>query len=48
MVGGAILVAVLSLLTELVLGRVQALVVSPGVAGRGADAAVRAKVEKAA
>jgi hypothetical protein len=27
---------------------VQALVVSPGVAGRGADAAVRAKVEKAA
>ena len=47
-VGGAILVAVLSLLTELVLGRVQALVVSPGLAGRGADAAVRAKVEKAA
>jgi osmoprotectant transport system permease protein len=47
-VGGAILVAVLSLLTELVLGRVQTLVVSPGVAGRGADAAVRAKVEKAA
>ena len=47
-VGGAILVAVLSLLTELVLGRVQALVVSPGVAGRAADAAVRAKVEKAA
>jgi len=47
-VGGAILVAVLSLLTELVLGRVQALAVSPGVAGRGADAAVRAKVEKAA
>ena len=47
-VGGAILVAVLSLLTELVLGRVQALVVSPGVAVRGADAAVRAKVEKAA
>jgi osmoprotectant transport system permease protein len=46
--GGAILVAVLSLLTELVLGRVQALAVSPGVAGRGADAAVRAKVEKAA
>ena len=47
-VGGAILVAVLSLLTELVLGRVQALAVSPGVAGRGADAAVRAKVQKAA
>jgi osmoprotectant transport system permease protein len=47
-VGGAILVAVLSLLTELVLGRVQALAVSPGVVGRGADAAVRAKVEKAA
>ena len=47
-VSGAILVAVLSLLTELVLGRVQALAVSPGVAGRGADAAVRAKVEKAA
>ena len=47
-VGGAILVAVLSLLTELVLGRVQTLVVSPGLAGRGADAAVRAKVEKAA
>lgn len=47
-VGGAILVAVLSLLTELVLGRVQALVVSKGLAERGADAAVRAKVEKAA
>jgi osmoprotectant transport system permease protein len=47
-VSGAILVAVLSLLTELVLGRVQSLVVSPGLAGRGADAAVRAKVEKAA
>jgi osmoprotectant transport system permease protein len=47
-VGGAILVAVLSLLTELVLGRVQALVVPKGLAGRGADAAVRAKVEKAA
>jgi osmoprotectant transport system permease protein len=47
-VGGAILVAVLSLVTELVLGRVQALVVSDGLAGRGADAAVRAKVEKAA
>jgi osmoprotectant transport system permease protein len=47
-VGGAILVAVLSLATELVLGRVQALVVPRGLAGRGADAAVRAKVEKAA
>jgi osmoprotectant transport system permease protein len=47
-VGGAILVAVLSLLTELVLGRVQTLVVSKGLAQRGADAAVRAKVEKAA
>jgi osmoprotectant transport system permease protein len=47
-VGGAILVAVLSLLTELALGRVQALVVSEGLAERGADAAVRAKVEKAA
>ena len=48
MVGGAILVAVLSLLTELVLGRVQTMVVSKGLAERGADAAVRAKVEKAA
>jgi osmoprotectant transport system permease protein len=47
-VGGATLVAVLSLLTELVLGRVQTLVVSKGLAERGADAAVRAKVEKAA
>jgi osmoprotectant transport system permease protein len=47
-VGGAILVAVLSLATELVLGRVQAQVVSKGLAERGADAAVRAKVEKAA
>jgi osmoprotectant transport system permease protein len=47
-VGGAILVAVLSLLTELALGRVQTLVVSRGLAGRGADAAVRAKVQKAA
>jgi osmoprotectant transport system permease protein len=47
-VGGAILVAVLSLLTELALGRVQTMVVSKGLAGRGADAAVRAKVEKAA
>ena len=47
-VGGAILVAVLSLATELVLGRVQTMVVSEGLAGRGAEAAVRAKVEKAA
>ena len=47
-VGGAILVAVLSLLTELMLGRVQTVVVSDGLAGRSADAAVRAKVEKAA
>jgi osmoprotectant transport system permease protein len=47
-VGGAILVAVLSLLTELALGRVQARVVSRGLAERGADAAVRAKVQKAA
>ena len=47
-VGGAILVAVLSLLTELVLGRVQTLVVPRGLAGQGADAGVRAKVEKAA
>jgi len=47
-VGGAILVALLSLITELLLGRVQALVVSRGLAERGADAAVRAKVEKAA
>jgi osmoprotectant transport system permease protein len=47
-VGGAILVAVLSLLTELALGRVQTLVVSKGLAEQGADAAVRAKVEKAA
>ena len=47
-VGGAILVAVLSLLTELVLGRVQTLVVPRGLAERGADAAVRAKVEKVA
>jgi osmoprotectant transport system permease protein len=47
-VGGAILVALLSLLTELVLGRVQSLAVSPGLAQRGADAAVRAKVQKAA
>jgi osmoprotectant transport system permease protein len=46
--GGAILVAVLSLLTELALGRVQTLVVSRGLAERGAEAAVRAKVEKAA
>jgi osmoprotectant transport system permease protein len=47
-VGGAILVAVLALLTELALGRVQTLVVSEGLAERSADAAVRAKVEKAA
>ncbi|HEV3504385.1 MAG TPA: ABC transporter permease [Actinomycetes bacterium] len=47
-VGGAILVAVLSLATELVLGRVQTMVVSKGLAQRGAEAAVRAKVEKAA
>ena len=47
-VGGAILVAVLSLVTELALARVQTLVVSKGLAGRGADAAVRAKVEKVA
>jgi osmoprotectant transport system permease protein len=47
-VGGAILVAVLSLVTELALARVQTLVVSEGLAGRGADAAVRAKVEKVA
>jgi osmoprotectant transport system permease protein len=47
-VGGAILVAVLSLLTELALGRVQTMVVPEGLAERGADAAVRAKVEKAA
>jgi osmoprotectant transport system permease protein len=47
-VGGAILVAVLSLLTELVLGRVQALVVSKGLAEQSADAAVHAEVEKAA
>jgi osmoprotectant transport system permease protein len=47
-VGGAFLVAVLSLLTELALGRVQTLVVSKGLAERGADAAVRAEVEKAA
>ncbi|HYN16511.1 MAG TPA: ABC transporter permease [Actinomycetes bacterium] len=47
-IGGAILVAVLSLLTELVLGRVQTLVVPRGLGERGADAAVRAKVEKAA
>jgi osmoprotectant transport system permease protein len=47
-VGGAILVALLSLATELVLGRVQTMVVSKGLAERGADAAVRAKVQKAA
>jgi osmoprotectant transport system permease protein len=47
-IGGAILVALLSLLIELLLGRVQTLVVSGGLAERGADAAVRAKVQKAA
>jgi osmoprotectant transport system permease protein len=47
-VGGAILVAVVALLTELVLARVQALVVSPGLAREGAEAAIRAKVQKAA
>ena len=47
-VGGAILVAVLSLVTELALGRLQTLVVPRGLAERGADAAVRAKVQKAA
>jgi osmoprotectant transport system permease protein len=47
-VGGAVLVAVASLATELVLGRVQTLVVSRGLAERSADAAVRAKVQKAA
>jgi osmoprotectant transport system permease protein len=46
--GGAVLVAALSLLTELVLGRVQALVVSKGLAERSAEAAVGAKVQKAA
>jgi osmoprotectant transport system permease protein len=46
--GGAVLVAVLSLLTELVLGRVQTLVVSEGLAERSAEAAVGAKVQKAA
>jgi osmoprotectant transport system permease protein len=47
-VGGAILVAVLALLIELALGRLQTVVVSRGLAERGADAAVRAKVQKAA
>ena len=47
-VGGAILVAVLALVTELALGRIQTLVVSEGLAGRDADAAIRAKVEKVA
>jgi osmoprotectant transport system permease protein len=47
-VGGAILVAVVALLTELVLARVQTLVVSPGLAREGAEAAIRAKVQKAA
>jgi osmoprotectant transport system permease protein len=46
--GGAVLVAVLSLITELVLGRVQTLVVSKGLAERSAAAAVGAKVQKAA
>jgi osmoprotectant transport system permease protein len=46
--GGAVLVALLSLATELVLGRVQALVVSKGLAERSAEAAVGAKVQKAA
>ena len=46
--GGAVLVALLSLLTELVLGRVQTLVVSKGLAERSAEAAVGAKVQKAA
>jgi osmoprotectant transport system permease protein len=46
--GGAVLVALLSLATELVLGRVQTLVVSKGLAGRSAEAAVGAKVQKAA
>jgi osmoprotectant transport system permease protein len=47
-VGGAILVAVLALLIELALDRLQTLVVLRGLAERGADAAVRAKVQKAA
>jgi osmoprotectant transport system permease protein len=47
-VGGAILVAVLALLIELALGRQKTQVVSRGLAERGADAAVRAKVQKAA
>ena len=47
-VGGAILVAVVARLTELVLAGVQALVVSPGLAREGAEAAIRAKVQKAA
>jgi osmoprotectant transport system permease protein len=46
--GGAVLVAVLSLITELALGRVQTLVVSKGLAERSAEAAVGAKVQKAA
>jgi osmoprotectant transport system permease protein len=46
--GGAVLVALLSLATELVLGRVQTLVVSKGLAERSAEAAVGAKVQKAA
>ena len=47
-VGGAVLVAALSLVTELVLGRVQTMVTSKGLAEQGAEAAVRAEVEKAA
>jgi osmoprotectant transport system permease protein len=46
--GGAVLVAVLALVTELVLGRVQTLLVSRGLAERSAEAAVGAKVQKAA
>jgi osmoprotectant transport system permease protein len=46
--GGAVLVALLSVVTELALGRLQTLVVSRGLAERSADAAVRAKVQKAA
>jgi osmoprotectant transport system permease protein len=46
--GGAVLVAALSLVTELALGRLQTLVVSRGLAERSAEAAVGAKVQKAA
>ena len=42
--GGAILVAVLSLVTELLLGRIQSLVVSEGLAPRNRTAAVSAKL----